>query len=344
MRIGLYTLFAVLFIIAVAVGTYLINPATYSFELFDIHMPKIPVAVWVALPVALLAVFSILHMMFYGTKSFFATRRWKSDAKKLEDSIYWALIKEPQPVNYSNEEIKSAAAILSESYLEPLELESGDISFRIKETAKVIKKIENGEYVDLKTQKFAKHLTENNPIMIKNHFNHLEADPKFALKVIDFRDKYSKELVEKALDKAAQSEDFFTLKKYAGLLGKERFFKLLNRAKEEDIGLSVDMLKSFIKDCKLECRDYYKMALVTLDKFTPDENLELYKSFSKENEEALAAYLFLLFRYEMLDKISDILEEHADDEYKAFRALLALKKGKANYTTGDILTEDNICK
>ncbi len=344
MRIGLYIVFALLFIIAVAVGTYFINPATFAFDVFQIHMPKIPVAVWVALPVALLAVFSVLHMSFYGTKSFFANRKWKSDAKKLEDSIYWSLIKEPTAVNYSNEEIKSAAAILSESYIEPLELDSSDISFKIKETAKMVKKIENGEYVDLKTQKFAKHLSQNNPLIIKNDFNHIEADPKFALKVLDFKDKYSIDMLQKALDKVTETQDFFTLKKYATLLGKDRFFKLLERAKEEDIGLSVDMLKNFIKDCKLDCRDYYKMALVTLDKFTPDENLELYKTFSKETEEAVPAYLFMLFRYEMLDKVNDILEEHAENEYKAFRALYTLKKSKYNYTTDDILTLDNVCK
>ena len=345
MRIGLYIVFSLLFIIAVAVGVYMINPATYSFEVFGINMPKLPVAVWTTIPVALLAIASIFHMSFYSTKNFFAFRKWKSDVKKLEDAIYWSLIKEPNNVHFSNKELSEAASLLAESYIEPLNIEGAKIPIRLKEVAKVIIKIDSGEYVDLKNQKFAKHLSKNNPIIIKNDNNHLNADPSFALKVLDFKDKYTPELVEKALDKLVENQDFFTIKKYAKEIGKERFFKLLDRVKNgEDIGFSKDMLKSFISEYNLECKDYYKLATVTLSKFEPDENLALFKEFAKDDEKATPSYLYLLFKYEMLDKVKDILEEHSEDEYKAFRALYSLKKSKFNYKTGDVITIDNICK
>jgi len=325
MKIGLYVVFALLFIIAVVAGVYMINPATYSFDVFGINLPKIPVAVWFSIPVALLAIASILHMMFYGTKNFFSNRKWINDAKKLEDSIYWALIKEPTKNNFSHKEIKSSAALLSESYLEPLEIESPDISFKLKETAKVVRKIELGEYIDLKNQKFAKHLSENNPLVIKNNLNHINSDPAFALKVLDFKEKYNDELIEKALDKVVETQDFFTLKKYAKEIGKDRFFKLLGRVKnDKDIGFSIDMLKNFISECNLNCKDYYNIANITLKHFTPDENLELFKTFANNNENAMPAYLYLLFKYEMIDKVKDLLEEHSEEEYKAFRALLSL--------------------
>jgi len=284
-------------------------------------------------------------MMFYGTKNFFSNRKWINDAKKLEDSIYWALIKEPTKNNFSHKEIKSSAALLSESYLEPLEIESPDISFKLKETAKVVRKIELGEYIDLKNQKFAKHLSENNPLVIKNNLNHINSDPAFALKVLDFKEKYNDELIEKALDKVVETQDFFTLKKYAKEIGKDRFFKLLGRVKnDKDIGFSIDMLKNFISECNLNCKDYYNIANITLKHFTPDENLELFKTFANNNENAMPAYLYLLFKYEMIDKVKDLLEEHSEEEYKAFRALLSLKKNKYNFKAADIITIDNICK
>ena len=323
----------------------MINPATFSFEVFGINMPKLPVAVWIALPVALLAVASIFHMSFYGTKNFFAFRKWKGDVKKLEDLIYWSLIKEPSSVNFSNKELNDAASLLTESYIEPLDVEGGNIPFKLKEAAKAIRKIDLGEYVDLKSQKFAKHLSENNPIVAKNNENHLNSDSAFALKILDFKDKYAPELVEKALDILVEHQDFFTIKKYAKEIGKERFFKLLDRVKNgEDIGFSKDMLKSFISDYNLECTDYYKLATVTLSKFEPDENLALFKELANNDEKATPSYLYLLFKYEMLDKVKDILEEHSEDEYKAFRALYSLKKSKFNYKTGDVITIDNICK
>jgi len=345
MRIGLYIVFSLLFIIAVAVGTYMINPNTFAFGVFGINLPKLPIAVWITIPVVLLAIASIFHMAFYGTKNFFANKKWKSDVKKLEDSIYWSLIKEPTVTSFSNDGMKSAAALLSESYVEPIKLDSSDLSFKLKEVAKVIMSIESGEYVDLKTQKFAKHLTDSNPLVIKNSENHLEADPKFALKVLDFKDKYSDELVEKALDKVAQTQDFFTVKKYAKEIGKDRFFAMLNRVEEgEDIGFSLDMLKSFISEYNLSCQEYYKIAHITLPQFKPDENLELFKEFIAKDEEAMPSYLYLLFKYEMLDNVKEILEEHTESEYKAFRALFVLKKSKYNFNTSDVITIDNICK
>ncbi len=346
MKIGLYTVFALLFVIATSVAVYMVNPATFSFDVFGIHLPKLPVAVWVAIPVALLAIASILHMAFYSTKNFFSIRKWRSDAKKVEDSVYWSLIGEPNVVNYANDDMRKSIAMLSEATLTPLSVESSDLSVKIKEVAKAIMKINSGEYIDLKSQKFSKHLSDNNYLKEKNDFNHIDADPAFALKVIDFKDKYSDSLVEVALDKAAQTQDFFTLKKYAKELGKERFFKVLDRAinSQKDLGLNLDMLKSFISEYDLDCKEYYKVAKVALSRFEPDDNLDMFKEYANSDEDAMPSYIYLLFKYEMLDKVKDILDESSEDEYRAFKAFYTLKKGKYNYKIDDVVTVDNICR
>ena len=345
MKIGFYFVFSLLFIAAVVVGVYMITPATFSFELFGINMPKLPVAVWVAIPVVLIVLASVAHMMFHSTKSFFASRKYRTDLRKLEDAIYWSLIKEPSSVNYSDDELKKSAALLSEAYIEPISVDTSDISLKIKEVAKVILRINSGEFVDLKMQKFTKHLSANNPIILKNEFNHLDSSSEYALKVADFHDKYSDSIVEVALDKIAENEDFYTLKKYAKLIGKERFFKVLERSQnDEKLELNADLLKSFISEYELKCRDYYKLAEVVLSKFEPDTALALFKELVSQDEEANSGYIYLLFKYEMIDKAKDILEEHSTDEYKAFRALLILKKSKYNFKSKDILTVDNVCK
>ncbi len=346
MRVGFYTVMAIFFVIATAVATYIINPETYSFDIFGIHMPKLPIAVWVALPVAFLAIASILHIMFYSTKNFFNLRKLRADAKKLEDSVYWSLIGEPTVINYSNDEMRKSSAILSESILEPKSIESNDISPRIKDVAKSILKINSGEYIDLKNQKFTKHLSDNNYIVRKNNFNHIKSDPSFALKVLDSKDKYDEELIDKALDKAIETQDLYTLKKYAKDIGKDRFFKLLERAahSEDDLGLNVEMLKSFMSEYDLNCHDYFKIVKIILNKFKPDDNLNLFKELSNKNEDAIPSYLYLLFKYEMLDKVKEILEEHGEDEYRTLRAFYALKKSKYNYKIDDIISSENICK
>jgi len=346
MKIGLYIVLALLYVIATAVATYMVNPSTFAFDVFGIHLPKLPVAVWVALPVAILALVSVLHMAFYSTKNFFNIRKLRGDAKKLEDSVYWSLIAEPTTVNFSNEDMKKSAALLSEAILTPNSVESHDIPIKIKDAAKVILKINSGEYIDLKNQKFAKHLSDNNPIIQKNNFNHIDSDPSFALKVIDFKDKYNESLVEVALDKVIETQDLFTLKKYAKDLGKERFIKLIQRAVQssEDIGLNIDILKGFISEYDLDCKEYYKVVRVALGKFEPDTNLSLFKELSSKDDDATPSYIYLMFKYEMLDKVKDILEESSEDEFRAFRAFYALKKSKYNYKIDDVITSDNICK
>ena len=345
MKVGLYIVLSLLFVIATAVGVYMVNPGTFSFEMFGINMPKLPIAVWVAIPVAILTVMSILHMMFYSTKNFFNIRKLRADAKRLEDGIYWSLIKEPTSVNYASDDMKKSASLLSGSYLIPKSLEVSDISDKLKETAKVISSIDSGEYIELKSQKFAKHLSSNNPISIKNNFNHLESDPSFAVKVVDFKEKYNEDLVEKALDKIVENEDFYKLKKYAKVIGKDRFLRLLNRVETgEDLGFSLEMLKNFIAEYNLNCKEYFKIAKIALKEFEPDDNLALFKELVTNDEDAIPSYLYLLFKYEMLDKVKDMLEESSEDEYKAFRAFYALKKSKYNYKVDDVVTIDNICR
>ncbi|HHD74550.1 MAG TPA: hypothetical protein ENL00_01820 [Nitratifractor sp.] len=345
MKIGFYFVFSLLFIAAVVVGVYMINPGTFSFDLFGIHLPMLPIAVWVAIPVAFIVLASVAHMFFHSTKNFFAARKYKADLKKLEDAIYWSLIKEPSNTNFSDNELKKAVALLSESYIEPLSVESSDLSVRLKEVAKVILRINSGEYVNLKMQKFAKHLREGNPLILKNEFNHIDSEKEYALKVVDFKDKYDDSLVEVALDKIVENEDFYTLKKYAKGIGKERFFILMDRVDADDnLGLSIELLKDFIAEYDLDCKEYYKLSLVCHEIFEPDANLSLFKELSSKDEDATSGYLYLLFKYEMLDKAKEVLEEHSADEFKAFRALQTLKKSKYNFKSGDILTLDNICK
>jgi len=345
MRIGLYTISALLFVIATAIAVYMVNPGTYSFDAFGIHLPSLPISVWIAIPVALLALFSILHIAVYGTKAYFSNKKWKSDAKKVEDAVYWSLIKEPTEVDFTHNELKRNIALLFHSTLNVKEYDASELTPKIKDTLKVIKEIENGKFVDLSRVKFTKHLSENNEIIIQNHKNHLEQDANFALKVLDFKDKYPAEVCELALDKVAQTQDAFMLKKYAKELGKKRFFVFLQRVnKKENLGLSMDMLKGFLKYYELECKDYLKLAEKLLELFNPDDNLYLFKELTDKDENAVSGYLYLLFRYELLDKVEDILDEHGDDEYKAFRALLILKRNKHNFKVFDFINEENACK
>jgi len=345
MKIGLYIISALLFVIATAVAVYMINPGTYSFDAFGIHLPNLPLSIWIAIPVALLAIFSILHMIVYGTKAYLNNKKWKNDAKRVEDTVYWSLIKEPTVVDFAHDDLKKSIALLFNSTLQLKDYDTSELTPKIKDTLKVVRDIENGKFIDLSRVKFAKHLSEDNELVILNHKNHLNEEANFALKVLDFKDKYPKEVYDLALDKAVETQDFYTLKKYAKELGKERFFKLLNRIdKKNDLGFNQEILLDFLKNYDFDCKDYLRLVEKLLEQFNPDENLKIFKEFVSKDEDATSAYLYLLFRYELLDKVEDILDEHDKDEYKAFRALLILKRNKHNFKVFDFINEENACK
>jgi len=86
-----------------------------------------------------------------------------------------------------------------------------------------------------------------------------------------------------------------------------------------------------------------RLARSTIKQLTPDENLALFKKMARETEGAQNAYLYLLFQYEMLDEAKAYLEESEEDEFKPFRALYTLKKGKYHYRVSDIISSTNVC-
>jgi len=345
MKAGLYLVASILFIIAVVVATYMINPSTYSFDVFGIHLPSLPIAVWVTLPVAVLAVFSFLHILFYGTRSFFSVKKLKNDINKVDEVLYWSLIKEPTHIKFNNRDLENKIGLLFNSYIDVVDSENLKTTDKLKDVVKIIKKIESGKFVDLKREKFAKHLNQNNSIVIQNEINHINEDEKYALKVVDFKDKYNDKIVQKALDKIVETQDFYTLKKYAKDITKDRFFKLLGRVQKDNLlGLNIDILKSFMDSYNLDCKDYYRCADAVFKFLEPEKNLEIFKEYAKKDDKATAGYLYLLFRYEMLDKVKEVLDEHSNDDYKAYRGLLTLKRAKHNIKLDDFINEDNACR
>ena len=81
-----YVIFSIILIIVVfgyvhslELGDYNITILTYSLSL--------PVAVWIALPLALLALATYVHLLFYGTCSFFNSRGINKDHETMINFI-----------------------------------------------------------------------------------------------------------------------------------------------------------------------------------------------------------------------------------------------------------------
>jgi hypothetical protein len=342
MRLGSYIFSGIVFIAIVAGAAYMAQSGYFSLTILGVTL-NLPIAVWMILPLVLFFILTILHMMYHGTLGYFRRRKWIRDADELKDALYWGLLKEPKEHNFSIPEMKESAPLLNVSALEVAGSVQG-LSDKLMKTLEWVKKIENGEYVDLKARKVERFLSMNNPLLVRNHINRMKHETAFAEKVLQGRESYDNGVVEAAMEQLVRKEDFYKLKRYASSLGKEHFFILLDRVDgKEDIGFSPEMAEAFMEPLDLECQDYLRILKTTLRRFTPDQNLALFKKLSKESEKARNAYLYLLFEYEMMDNVKRFLEEYDEQEFKAFRAFFILKRGKYHFKIDELIDTAVAC-
>ncbi len=343
MRLGLYTFASLAFIGLVTGFVYTLAPGNYVLEALGMNL-NLPVALWVAIPPLFLLLLTLLHLLYHGTRSYFVRRKWQRDADTLQDAIYWSLIQEPKPHRYATPRMREGASLLSYASLELRDLPEG-LSNKLAKTVEWVKQIQSGEVVDLTAKKIEHHLSKENPLLVHNQLNRLKKDPDYADQVLKAHNEYAAVCVETAMQQAVHRETFFKLKKYASRLSFADVTVLLDRADAgEDVGLTQENLDAFLEDLELDCSDYLRLVRSAIKAFAPDENLTWFKARASQHHRAEAAYLFLLFRYEMIDKAEEVLEEYEEDECIAFRAFLALKKNTYNYKVRDFITADNACR
>jgi len=343
MRIGLYIFAALTLMGIVGALTHMVNPNNFVYEAMGIHF-NLPVAVWIILPMFLLLLFTVVHMLYYGVRSYFKKKKWLHDVETLEDAFYWSLVHEPKAQKYMVEEIKRSAMLLSRANVDTVDGVEG-VSERLSKIINTLNKIKSGEYVDLKENKLTKVFSEGNPYLIQNRLNRLRFDPGFVEEVMKSSTKFSDPVRKEALLIFASKETFHKARKYAKIFDVEHFMLMLNRtAEDEEMGLTVDILNDFISALKLRCVDYVRVAKVTKNIFSPEQNLTLFKGYQKEDPKAQNAYLYLLFEYELLDKIADYFEEHEEYEFVKYRALYELKKQDKRFKLEDLIDAESICK
>jgi len=343
MRLGAYLFLGLIFIGMVGGGVYLLYPGYHSITLMGITL-NLPIAVWVVLPLVLFFILTILHMVYHGTRSYFHRRRWNRDAEELQDAFYWSLLQEPKEHLYHMTVMKEGAPILNVSRLEVVGNIHG-LSDKLMQAIEWVKKIENGEYVDLRAKKVERFLSKSNPLLIRNFLNRIDKEREFAETVLQSGELYDESVAAKAMDRLVEREDLSRITKYIGRMQKRHLYTLLDRVdRKEDVGLTPATVRIFAERLDLECPDYVRLMHTALKRFTPDENLKLFKELAAEKERAQNAYLYLLFEYEMIEQARKFLEEHDEMEFKPFRALLILKEGKHNFRIDDLLDSDIACR
>ena len=344
MRIGLYMFASIVLMVVIGMFVFTFNPNDYEHIFFGVRV-ILPVAVWIIIPMFLLMIASIFHMMFYGTKNFFKFKRWEKDSNTLTNALYWSILNEPREHKFNLKRLKENASLLQVANIK-LNGTIDGVSDKIQSALNIISELDKGNCVDFKEKKLAHRLSFNNPLVIQNHLNCLDKDKSFIDTVLQNKENYSSKIFDKALHIFATTANFPKAKKHLTIFDRDSFMTLVSRITyDEDLELTQPILNEFISELntKLKCSDFLFIASISQKRFSPDENLKLFKSYEEMYHNAQTAYLYLLFEYEMIEKAGEYLHEHDPHEFVRFRALFDLKQEHTKYKITDLMNIKHIC-
>ncbi len=331
-----YIIASFVFLMIVAAYVYSIDNSEFTVKIVELGINKtLPIYIWIIMPALLLFVATIIHMIFYGTKSYLQKSTLKKDISKLSMLLNDRLLDKTSNLSIKTPALKEIADLLNRVEIKlPKDIESTPL---IESTLKVIHTIESGKYIPAKELK----LPLNNIWAIKNTKNRLLSDDNFAVEVIKDIQNYTTELIEMAFDIALENKPVDSIKRFTdGVdLTKNMILKLLAKDSEQ-LSLTNNDILGYISMHSFTNKELIDIAKKYKKTMAPEQLIHLFEDLSSKNEEFTMSYLYILFEYQMIEKSREILINSQKNEYVIFKALLDLKdNGKYNYSADDFILE-----
>jgi len=329
-----YVVLVVLFVVLVYGYVFSLELGDYKVTVLDISV-NLPIAVWIILPLALLFIATLGHILFYGLLGSLKQRAVQKDHENMVMFIKSNLLGKTFNKKFKTPGFKSLYNVLKQF---ELQLKDETFSSTDEELNKIvanIKDIHNGKFVDDKSVKF----TEYSDISTENIINKVNENIDFAQDVLKKSENYNINVVRQAFINVLEQKSMTTMKKlFKNIkLDKELAFRLFEKdAKNPDFGLTNEEIVKIVKDLDLTTEEYLTLAKIYETELKPDEIIALFENLSNQIEKAIPAYLHVLFEYEMIDKVREIVEATPEDEYTAFKALLDLKDAGKHYSLDSI--------
>ena len=327
-----YVGFSLLFTILLGLFVYSFEGGKYTLNVLDIPI-TLPIAVWIVIPVLLLALATMAHLMFYGTKNMIALRRIKKDSQRFTTAAKAALLGKAIDTNYKSEVFKVPGSILPLLNSDPKKAKSYTInSDEIRNMLDLKEQIQRGEVVDLSEY----DLKPNNQYMLHNELNKLENDPSYAATILS---KCSDEdSCAKAFEKFVTLGSLEEIKKYQKTPSKKVLNTMIDRigSQNHPLELSNVEIVEYMKHVD-EVDPYNADEIVALmkkvrSKLTPDRLVLLADKMAHEfPHRGGEAYLYTMFELQKVDDAREFLENATEDEYPKYRYLLFLKDQGRNF-------------
>ncbi|NQY51996.1 MAG: hypothetical protein HRT42_00320 [Campylobacteraceae bacterium] len=324
-----YIISSILLIIIIAGYVFSLEANDYTIVILD-NTFTFPIAVWAIIPVVILFVASIFHMLFYGFRTFLNSRAVEKDEKNIVNLLKETLLENQNKIKFKTKTFIDLSSILSQLTFDVKnDFDSKDKD--LNEIISLISKVNAGESVSLKNYKFNKQ----GSIVKKNLINKINSEVDYALDVIKKSDTFSSDIVKVAFLHVLKEKSMTTINKILSYvnLDKEMTLSLFEKDKENaDFSIGFENIKKYAKEANLDKKEYISLFKLYKDTFTPDELIKLYEELSCEDENSSEAYLYILFEFEMIDTLREVLDATSDKDFKAFRALLDLKDNSKHYT------------
>ena len=319
MKTRKFLVYCIIYIAVVAGLTYSLNSSDFTFEFLG-QAITLPVAVWVALPVAILALLAILHIAYHG----YAFYRYKKWIKK-DSQLYKDLAKETLLGFDSNKEFKTDAYKIASQVTRSISpwnefKEMGVDDAELNNIMQTIKSIKNNEIVDLKKFRLAK----DSKINILNELNKIEQLPTYYLDLLKNHD-LNDTLKKAAVAKLIKTANFSDIKRANLDLTSEEIMTIIARFVNDEIDLSSDEIFDLLNNVKVTKAQYDKAAIMLRNKLKPDAFIGIFEKLKSIHADADEAYVYALFELQMLDKVREAIENSDPDEFKEIKVLLFLR-------------------
>lgn len=316
-----YIFYTLVYLVLIWIFVYIKIDANYSL---DLHWYQIDlrIATWFVAPIALFALLSIIHMSYYGLKNFFDARAVKSDLNQ-----YLDLAKETYLGLESNKDFKTDLYSLPGEItrsLSPWKIEI-EPKFKNEEIAnayELSKKVLNGEACEIKRYK----LSKLNPLFVQNEKNKIDANYTHAISIMSDQSNENQNLKAYAKDAIIKNAKFDEISKINFELTNDDIFILLDRFVSKKLDLESENLYNLINKNEFSSDEYIKIA-AKLKKFVnPDQLISVFEQLKNEHFDAMEAFLYLLYDFQMIERLNQIMQSNEDNDFERIKILLFLRE------------------
>lgn len=335
MGIKRYILLSVVYMLAVGLYIYSFNGADFKLTISSFSL-ELPIAIWVIVPTILLFVVSVSHLVYYSLKEYWKNRALTKDFDIFKTVVADKVLGKDSGISYKTEWFK----FIGQS-LKMMEYKTNDSyntnNEKIENIRAIVKDLEDGKIVDLKKYK----LSDDNALTIKNNFNKLEEDEKYASTILKNCEDDNSELCHKAYFKYLGYASFSDITKLKFTPTKEAFRVLMERYlnEEDNFDMEITSIEEYLMKIKATREDYLELAYEIRVKLTPDSLEALFEKLynSEDHPEVADAYLKVLYDLQMIEKMEEILDSSEEKEYQQFKTLLFLREHGKNVDSGIFL-------